>query len=308
MTLGLITSCGNNPTTEPPATTTSETTTVSQHTHQWGLISYTWAEDNTKCTAKRVCTEDSTHIEQETVNTTYEVVTEAKCEEDGKGRYTADFENEAFVDQTKEITLEAIGHNLTAHDAHGETCTEAGNSAYWSCERCGKFFSDEEGKNEIENDSWIIPAHHTLTHHEGKEATRLEDGNIEYWTCDVCGKYFIDEEGKNETDAQSITIPALGTNKSYFNGTMWIDENLMYNLYFTDKIFWVTVVFNCNYYFNDFNYDDETKELSFIVARLENNGDDPSPYEVDDKISFTYNAEKDVLMFGTIELSKYVTL
>ena len=29
-----------------------------------------------------------------------------------------------------------------------------------------------------------------------------------------------------------------------------------------------------------------------------------SPYEVGDKISFTYNAEKDVLMFGTIELSK----
>ena len=297
MTLSLIASCGNNPTTEPPATT------MSQHSHQWGLISYTWAEDNTKCTAKRVCTEDSTHIEQETVNTTYEVVTEAKCEEDGKGRYTADFENEAFVDQTKEITLEAIGHNLTAHDAHGETCTEAGNSAYWSCERCGKFFSDEEGENEIENDSWIIPAHHTLTHHEGKEATRLEDGNIEYWTCDVCGKYFIDEEGKNETDAQTITIPALGTDKNYFNGTYWLDSSFSYILNFITNNF-SNYDIDYEYYFSSFDYDDETKALSIIVTGLESFGEYISPYKVGDKIFFTYDAENEALMFGAVKLSK----
>ena len=354
MTLSLIASCGNNPTTEPPATTTSETTTVSQHTHQWGLISYTWAEDNTKCTAKRVCTEDSTHIEQETVNATYEVVTEAKCEEDGKGRYTADFENEAFVDQTKEITLEAIGHNLTAHDSHAETCTEAGNSAYWSCERCGKFFSDEEGKDELKKDGWIIPAHahtlihndakaatcyvpgnieywvctecfqyfsdeagtnpikqedvrtpahHTLTHHEGKDPTRLEDGNIEYWTCDVCGKYFIDEEGKNETDAQSITIPALGTKKTYFNGTYWLDSSFSYTLNFITNNF-SNYDIDTEYYFSSFDYNDEQKALSIIVSGLESFGEYPSPYKVGDKIFFTYDAENEALMYGSVKLSK----
>ncbi|MBQ8141916.1 MAG: hypothetical protein IJ194_02000 [Bacilli bacterium] len=304
MTFSLIASCGNNPTTEPPATTTSETTTVSQHTHQWGLISYTWAEDNTKCTAKRVCTEDSTHVEEETVNTTYEVVTEAKCEEDGKGRYTADFTSEAFVDQTKDIILEAIGHDLTAHDAHGETCTEAGNSAYWSCERCGKFFSDAEGKNEIENGSWIIPAHHTLTHHERKEATRLEDGNIEYWSCDVCEKYFSDEEGKNEINAESIIIPALGTDKTYFNGTYWLDSSFEYVLNFITNNF-SDYDINYEYYFSSFDYDDETKELSFIITRLENMVEESSsPYKVGDKISFTYDAENEALMFGTVKLSK----
>ena len=38
------------------------------------------------------------------------------------------------------------------------TCTAAGNSAYWTCNGCGKYFSDENGTKEIEKDSWVIPA------------------------------------------------------------------------------------------------------------------------------------------------------
>ena len=94
MTIGLLAGCGN------------------QHTHEWGDVSYTWAEDNSTCTATRVCKGDESHVETETVDTTSVVVTEAKCEEDGLKRYTADFKtNEAFLDQTKDVTLEAIGHD-----------------------------------------------------------------------------------------------------------------------------------------------------------------------------------------------------
>ena len=292
----------------------------------------------------------------------YKLVDEvaATCTESGvHAHYTCEGCDKLFDKDKKETTLEALtiaalGHNLTAHDAHAETCTEAGNSAYWSCERCGKFFSDAEGKNEIESDSWIIPAHahtlihndakaatcyvpgnieywvctecfqyfsdeacthpikqedvrtpahHTLTHHEAKNATRLEDGNIEYWSCDVCGKYFSDEEGKNEIDAESIIIPALGTDKSYFNGTFWRDSSFNYTLSFGANNF-SNYDIDCEYYFSSFSYDDETKELSFIVTGVESFGEYPSPYEVDDKISFTYDAKNDVLMFGTIKLSK----
>ena len=38
------------------------------------------------------------------------------------------------------------------------TCTEAGTEAYWSCGRCGKYFSDEAGATEIEDGSWVIDA------------------------------------------------------------------------------------------------------------------------------------------------------
>ena len=180
--------------------------------HSWGTPTYTWSDDNSTCTARRVCAHDATHVETETVNSTYKVVEEAKCEEDGKGRYTADFTREAFADQTKDITLEAIGHSLTAHDAHAETCTEAGNSAYWSCERCGKFYSDAEGKNEIENNGWIIPAHaHDLTHHVAVNETCEADGNIEYWTCGECHQYFLDEAGTQLTSAEAIVVKAHHT-------------------------------------------------------------------------------------------------
>ena len=44
-------------------------------------------------------------------------------------------------------------HALTAHAAQAAGCTEAGNSAYWSCEACGKYFADAEGKTEIDMSS-----------------------------------------------------------------------------------------------------------------------------------------------------------
>ena len=37
--------------------------------------------------------------------------------------------------------IDALGHNTTPHDAVNATCTTAGNSAYWTCSACGRFFS-----------------------------------------------------------------------------------------------------------------------------------------------------------------------
>ena len=41
------------------------------------------------------------------------------------------------------------GHQLTKTDYKAPTCTEAGNKEYWTCERCGKHFSDATGTTEI---------------------------------------------------------------------------------------------------------------------------------------------------------------
>ncbi len=40
-------------------------------------------------------------------------------------------------------------HTLTEHKKVNATCTKTGTEAYWSCDVCGKLFSDAEGKNEI---------------------------------------------------------------------------------------------------------------------------------------------------------------
>ena len=219
------------------------------------------------------------------------------------GKFYSDAEGKNEIENNGWI-IPAHGHTLTHNDATAPSCYVPGNIEHWVCTECFQYFLDEAGTRPTKQEEVLVKAHHTLTHHEGKNATRQEDGNIEYWTCDVCDRYFIDEEGKNETDAQSISIPALGTDKNYFDETFWRDSCFCYVLNFSTNNFSDYEI--CyEYYFSSFSYDDETKELSFIITGLENMIDEySSPYEVGDKISFTYDAEKDVLMFGTVELSK----
>ena len=70
-------------------------------------------------------------------------------------------------------------HSLTKIEAVAETCTTAGNTAYYKCD-CGKYFSDEKAENEIKKDSWIKSATgHNLTGEytyaiEGTKAYKVE--------------------------------------------------------------------------------------------------------------------------------------
>ena len=100
------------------------------------------------------------------------------------------------------------GHQLSKTDSKAATCTEAGNTEYWTCNICGKYFSDEDGKQEISLVDTAIPAGHQLSKTEGKAATCTEAGNIEYWNCSVCGKYFRDNEGRQEILLADTAIPA----------------------------------------------------------------------------------------------------
>ena len=104
-----------------------------------------------------------------------------------------------------------LGHDLIEHVAKPATCTVDGNSAYWECDRCGLYFSDEEGNEEIDENSWIIEAKgHTLTKTAAKKATCTKAGNSAYFTCSECGKYFSDEEGKTEIKKDSWVKAKLG--------------------------------------------------------------------------------------------------
>ena len=46
--------------------------------------------------------------------------------------------------------LDSTNHNLEKIPAKAATVTENGNEEYWHCLDCGKYFADENGKNEIE--------------------------------------------------------------------------------------------------------------------------------------------------------------
>ena len=84
--------------------------------HDWGTPTYTWNADNSEVTAKRVCKNDPTHVETETVKTTAEITSQATSSKSGTRTITAKFENNAFSTQTKvqriPPTWEAIPYRI----------------------------------------------------------------------------------------------------------------------------------------------------------------------------------------------------
>ena len=86
------------------------------------------------------------------------------------------------------MIVPSLGHSMTATAGKAATCTEAGNSAYWTCSRCHKFFSDAAGKTEIAKDSWVIAA---LGHDEATRAavaaTCYASGRTAETYCKRCG-------------------------------------------------------------------------------------------------------------------------
>lgn len=86
------------------------------------------------------------------------------------------------------MIVPSLGHSMTATAGKAATCTEAGNSAYWSCSRCGKFFSDAAGKTEIAKDSWVIAAlGHDKATRADVAATCYASGRTAETYCKRCG-------------------------------------------------------------------------------------------------------------------------
>ena len=161
----------------------TKTITLSATGHSWGEATYSWRSHTTyfTCTAKRVCQNDSTHEETETVTADYSVVTEPTCSETGSGRYQASFEADWAVDQSSTVTLAALGHDFGAWTSNGDgthtrVCandsshTETGDctggtatcTAKAVCETCGGAYGEKNPDNHTGALAWTI----TETHHE----------------------------------------------------------------------------------------------------------------------------------------------
>lgn len=82
--------------------------------HKYGEVTYTWnqTDNGYTCTASRVCENDSSHGETETVEASMEVTKAPTCEEEGEEVYTAVFTNEAFETQTQTVKTGALGHHF----------------------------------------------------------------------------------------------------------------------------------------------------------------------------------------------------
>ena len=123
--------------------------------HAYGTPEYTW--NGTECTAHRVCANDASHEESETVTAAVNVTQNKNCEQDELSTYTATFTNAAFAAQTKQnvVTANKLGHNFTLAQ-HDKT-------QHWNkCSRCD--------------------ATDTKANHTGGKATCTEQA-----VCTVCG-------------------------------------------------------------------------------------------------------------------------
>ena len=166
----------------------------------------------------------------------------ATCTEDGNteywycacGKYFADAEGATEIESSDTI-LEAKGHTaLTMTEAKSATCTEDGNTEYWYCSSCEKYFSDAEATNEIDLIATKVEAvghspsaeatctedqicimcraplasalGHVLIKNDAKEPTYTESGNIEYWQCNVCDKLFSDPNGINSIELNDTIL------------------------------------------------------------------------------------------------------
>ncbi len=91
-------------------------------------------------------------------------------------------------------------HALTPVSATPATCTENGNTAYYTC-NCGQWFSDSEGNNLIvDHSSVIIPA----TNHNYEGVAWSSDANEHY---KVCKNTNCSEKGEVATHTPNIDNP-----------------------------------------------------------------------------------------------------
>lgn len=128
-------------------------------------------------------------------------------------------ENPNLISATIHFNQCKKGHTLNNIPATDPKCTQNGNSEYWVCSVCGKYFSDNKGTTEIEENSWIIPASHTLTEYPATEPDCERSGNSKYYSCSVCNKHFSDSDCSNEIEADSWIIAKTGHKYSTWETT-----------------------------------------------------------------------------------------
>ena len=102
-----------------------------------------------------------------------------------------------------------VTHHLVAHVQNAPTCTEAGNSEYWHCTKCGKYFADADGNKEITIESTVVnPKGHTVVIDAAVSPTYDSTGLTEGKHCSVCNVVLVEQQvvpALKNTHLHSIT-------------------------------------------------------------------------------------------------------
>ena len=106
-----------------------------------------------------------------------------------------------------DVTIAALGHDMTHHEAVEATCTVNGNIEYWSCSRCKLNFSDEAGTKEVA--SVTLPAGHNIEWVDAVEPTVSSAGMRAHYECSKCHTCYEDIDGKEEIDREKLVLAQL---------------------------------------------------------------------------------------------------
>ena len=99
-------------------------------------------------------------------------------------------------------------HNLTLVPAKAPTCTEKGNTAYYTCDGCDKWFEDATGASEITDKTSVILAA------TGHSVSDWKSDNTDHWKeCTVvgCGVIIEDSKAAHTAGEWIIDTPATAT-------------------------------------------------------------------------------------------------
>ena len=106
-----------------------------------------------------------------------------------------------------DVTIAALGHDMTHHEAVEAGCTVDGNIEYWSCSRCSLNFSDEAGTKEVA--SVTLPAGHDIEWVNAVEPTVSAEGMRAHYECSKCHTCYKDIDGKEEIDREDLVLAQL---------------------------------------------------------------------------------------------------
>ena len=181
--------------------------------HSYGAVTYTWSSDNQKCTAERKCAVCD-DVESETAAATVQVVQEKSCTLPELTTYSVTFKNDAFSPQKKERvqTAAAVGHDLEKTEKKDATAAKEGNSTYWFCDTCNKYFSDKKAENEIKKeDTVLVKLAPVIIKGDGVTVTEGAKKTLSF-TSDAAYEDFIRVEVDGKTiDEKNYTVKAGST-------------------------------------------------------------------------------------------------
>lgn len=108
------------------------------------------------------------------------------------------------------VIVNATGHAITKVDAVAPTCTTAGNTEYFKCSTCGKFYSDAAATTEIAQNSWVVAA----TGHNFESKT-VKASSKDGYTANVCS---ICNEVTDKVVIKAIKGATLSATSFVYNG------------------------------------------------------------------------------------------